>query len=170
MVPIIIVPAASTSNVTLLNVEDFLERGQWCSPLKRRESLRGSAPPQRVSFIRPSTNVEDDGSERKVKFEVVDNTRGFTSDHWKRVVAVFTNGKEWEFKGWKLGEPQKMFNRVTGFFVAFRGDPIPPAIHTWNVTILYLDKSSRHMDIIAQKQFWDKLDHDARRRPDMVLK
>ena len=167
IVPIIIVPAAPTSLITLVNAKDFFEHGQWISAQKKKEDMRAAgvtfAPGQRVLFNR--LVLLDDGSESKTCFEVVDNTRSFKKDDWNRVIAVFTNGKEWEFKGWKLGEPSNMFHKITGFFVNFRQEKTPQSIGAWKVKVLSLEKNARHSDITAQRQFWDSLKADSAKNP-----
>ncbi len=166
VVPIVIVPASQTSNITLLNAMDLLVKGQWVSLQRKKDEhkmtpgVSPAATPQSggksykaVTFVH--TTHHEDGTEVASEFEVVDSTRHFTPADWDRVVAVFTNGKEWEFKDWKLGDPATMFHRVSGFYLAFKGEAIPASITNWKVTVLWLDKSARHSDATAQRIFWE---------------
>ena len=148
-IPIIIVPGGVAGNVSLANAADLLEKGQW-APARRQD--RGDAN-KRVLFKHKTLN--DDGAEVESQFEICCDTSRFTKNEWDRVIAIFTNGKEWEFKGWKLGDTATMFNRVSGFYVAFKGDTVPVTITNWKVTVLWLDKLARHSDITAQRFFWE---------------
>jgi parafibromin len=167
IVPIIIVPAAMTSNITIANAKDFLENGQWISSQKKKEELRGSSAKPlsagKVGFFHATHH--EDGSESKARFEVVDNVRGFTSKDWNRVIAVFTNGKEWEFKGFKSSAPAKLFNEISGFYLAFKGDATPPSISNWKINILKLEKNARHNDITANRDFWEILKKETGKKP-----
>lgn len=46
--PIIIVPAAASTTLTLLNAKDFLEGGHWVSSQAKKEELKGNAPVGKV--------------------------------------------------------------------------------------------------------------------------
>lgn len=121
-----------------------------------------------VSFFR--STLDDDGTRHSSVYEVVDDTRHFTSAHWKRVVAVFTFGKEWQFKSWNLGDISTMFHRVCGFYLAFKGEALPPTISNWNVTVLWIEKNSRHLDVIAHRTLWEVIDRAAEKHPRLRLK
>ncbi len=166
-VPIVIVPASQTSNITLLNAVDLLVKGQWVSLQRKKDEQKGSPAPQlsagqsyKSAKFSHSTHHED-GLEVVSEFEVVDSTRHFTPADWERVVAIFTNGKEWEFKDWKLGDPATMFHRVSGFYLAFKGEAIPANITNWKVTVLWLEKNARHSDSTAQRIFWEVVKREA---------
>jgi hypothetical protein len=130
VVPIIIVPAAQTSKISLLNTADLLEKGQWVPVQRKKEELIKGGPKAAPSAAAAKkkykfeafvhTSQREDGTEASTEFEVVEDTSHFDQSDWHRVIAIFTNGKDWEFKGWKLGDPAAMFHRVPGFYVAFK--------------------------------------------------
>jgi hypothetical protein len=166
-VPIVIVPASQTSNITLLNAVDLLVKGQWVSLQRKKDEQKGAPSPQpqvgksyKSAIFTHSTHHED-GLEVVSEFEVVDSTRHFAPADWERVIAIFTNGKEWEFKDWKLGDPATMFHRVSGFYLAFKGEAVPANITNWKVTTLWLEKNARHSDSTAQRIFWEVVKREA---------
>lgn len=135
VVPIILVPPAQTSKISLLNAADLLDKGVWVPLQQKKDQLikAGTLSPAAVAspgmisgrrkykaerFVHVSQR--DDGTEVRTEFEVVQDTKLFERGDWDRVIAVFTNGKDWEFKGWPLGDPATMFHRVPGFYVAFK--------------------------------------------------
>lgn len=138
VVPIVIVPPAQTSKISLLNAADLLDKGLWV-PLQQKKDQKSvtAATPASSTVTTPASSSKrkykaevfvhvsqrEDGSEVRTEFEVVQDTSKFEKDDWNRVIAIFTNGKEWEFKGWKLGDPATMFHRVPGFYVAFKVEP-----------------------------------------------
>lgn len=168
-IPIIIVPAGASTQLGLVNAKDFLEHGQWVPLAKKKEELGANAPIGKTNFMRHTQ--DEDGTKRSCLYEVYDNPNTFSSSDWKRVVAVFAFGKEWQFKGWKLGDAAAMFHRVCGFYLGFRSEILPAAISNWNITPLSIDKTSRHLDIIAFRLFWDRLDrHVAEKFPHLKTK
>ena len=59
-----------------------------------------------------------------VTVEIHDTVSGFSETQWNRVVAVFINGFEWQFKDWteKLSGQKKyveLFLRVRGYYLHF---------------------------------------------------
>lgn len=51
-----------------------------------------------------------------MKFRVVDNPVWLQEAEWESVVAVFSNGKAWQFSEWKHNTPVDLFHRCTLFF------------------------------------------------------
>lgn len=64
---------------------------------------------------------------------------------------MFTNGSEWQFRGWKWKSPVEIFNNgktknptryfmlvsiVCGFAVKYHDEPVKEAVKGWNVKIL----------------------------------
>ncbi len=168
IVPIIIVPPAQTSKISLLNASDLLDKGTWV-PLQTKKDQSASAAPSSVGAGKKRHKFErffhvserDDGTEVRSEFEVVQDTSHFEKSDWDRVIAIFTNGKDWEFKNWKLGDPATMFHRVPGFYVAFKGEAIPPSITSWKITVLWLDKNARHGDVTAKRLFWETVKRES---------
>ena len=74
---------------------------------------------------------------KDINFEVHDSVRGLSKDDWKRVVAVFVNGSEWEFRDWPKGENTlSIFLKIKGFYMKYSDLPTPPNVLKWNVKIL----------------------------------
>lgn len=51
------------------------------------------------------------GETRTMKFKVVDNPVWLQDSEWEQVVAVFSNGKAWQFSEWKYKTPVDLFHR-----------------------------------------------------------
>ena len=59
---------------------------------------------------------------REVTFDVFDSTTNFTESRWSRVVAVFVNGHDWQFRDWKGAEDKRLlFARVRAYYLSFAG-------------------------------------------------
>ena len=98
--PIIIIPATTTSLITMLNAKYILQelRFQAPNPSEKREN---------ELLI---TRKKPDGS--MVPYRVIDNHTKLQPDDWERVVAVFVQGPAWQFKGWPWdGNPVEIFAR-----------------------------------------------------------
>ena len=112
--PIIVVPNAQTSPLTLINALDFLQDAKF---LPRHLALRdGRKRPN--SIVPISRRVSSRLGGGTCEYEIVDNPvarfgknssggdnsrNGGGGGDWDRVVAVIANGAAWQFKGWKMG-------------------------------------------------------------------
>jgi parafibromin len=78
----------------------------------------------------------------------------------ERVVAVFAQGAQWQFKDWPLGDgnPSEIFSKVKGFHLKLSGIPLDDNIAKWSVTTIELDPHKRHLDRARLLSFWDELD------------
>jgi parafibromin len=112
IVPIIIVPAAASSMITLYNVKDFLVGNPNSSNSKEQfPFFKHSDEYRKLGIEKPTLVVlERPKSFKFHKFEVYDSVDSFTRDHWGRIAAVFTSGQEWQFKGWKWDKPVDVFH------------------------------------------------------------
>lgn len=64
----------------------------------------------------------------------------FQKNDWKRIVAVFVMGPEWQFKDWpKSEEKVDIFLKVRGYYLGFSDIPIPETVKKWNVKTLLLN-------------------------------
>ena len=102
-------------------------------------------------------------NEESVDFEVYDSVTTFTDNMWKRIVAVFVNGQEWQFKDWidKLGPGKRyveLFLRVRGYYLHFSDQARPEAIGKWNIKLLPLHRNKRHMDVTVYNELWGDLE------------
>ncbi|KAI9591683.1 RNA pol II accessory factor, Cdc73 family-domain-containing protein [Syncephalis fuscata] len=150
-IPIIIVPAAATSMVNLYNVKQFLEDKSFIDSRNARE--QSTARPTLINIERRS-----EGSDTTSVYQVIDSVDKLRPDDWKRVVAVFTTGAEWQFKNWVWQTPLDIFNNVKGYYLKYADEPTKDTVQRWNVTILEVHKYKRHTDQVVVGEFWDALD------------
>lgn len=106
-VPIILVPSASQTLITIYNVKEFLEDGVFVpSDTKMKGMKVGTTKPDCVTVQKKLSR------DRAVAaYEVRDKTVGFKPEDWDRVVAVFVLGKEWQFKDWPFKDHVEIFNK-----------------------------------------------------------
>ena len=103
--PIIIVPSALTSLITLYNAHLFLEKGVF----KSTEEVRRTSPAKEAEI--KLTHKFKSG--KSITFRVLDSPNALSGSDWDNVVAVFASGHIWQFKGWKWEEPVDIFNHGT---------------------------------------------------------
>lgn len=97
--------------------------------------------------------------EKDLVFEISSNVRNFSKNDWKRVVAVFVQGDDWEFKDWpKLETPTSILLKVKGFHLKYKDLPINENVKKWNVNVLEISRSKRHFDVSVQNEFWTILE------------
>ena len=127
--PVIIVPAMLVAGgLSLANIKRFLEDGVY----EERPDQMSVVQPPFVSITRRICN-------KQVTFDVYDSISNFTPSRWQRIVAVFVNGQDWQFREWKYGnEKRELFARVRGYFTHYANTQIPPLINSWNVKRLEL--------------------------------
>ena len=91
-------------------------------------------------------------------FEICSNVRRFNKNDWKRVVAVFVQGDDWEFKDWPRSEnPTTILQKVKGYYMKYNNNPTNKNIKKWNVDILEISRNKRHFDASIQNKFWSSL-------------
>ncbi|KAL1932004.1 hypothetical protein VTP01DRAFT_9060 [Rhizomucor pusillus] len=148
-IPIIIVPAAPTSKITLHNIKHYLEDSEWIDPIELRE--KGLRKPEQVTVER-----KKDG--KTVVYHVVDNVKKFKPTDWDRVCCVIASGHEWQFDGWKYEKPSELFHRVVGYYPKWKDDVITGPAAKWPVMPLDIHRRLRHHDKAMVAQFWRELD------------
>lgn len=99
--PVIIVPGLLVpGNLSLSNVSTFLAKGIYeeKSQLSQggEDVIMNAQGSQIVQITRRIGN-------KNVTFDIYDSVANFTESRWQRVVAVFVNGQDWQFKDWKNG-------------------------------------------------------------------
>ncbi|XP_010938049.1 protein CDC73 homolog [Elaeis guineensis] len=159
-VPIILVPSASQTLITIYNVKEFLEDGVFVPTDVKMKAMRG---------VRPDcvTVQKKLSRERAVAaYEVRDKPSTLKPEDWDRVVAVFVLGKEWQFKDWPFKDHVEIFNKIIGFYVRFEDDSVESAktVKQWNVKIISISKFKRHQDRAAALEVWDRLEEFIRSR------
>ncbi|CAN4097665.1 unnamed protein product [Withania somnifera] len=159
-VPIILVPSAFSTLITIYNVKEFLEDGVFIPTDLKLKQMKGSKP--------DCITVQKKFSRDRVvtAYEVRDKPSALKPEDWDRVVAVFVLGKEWQFKDWPFKDHVEIFNRIVGFFLRFEDDSVESAktVKQWNVKIISISKNKRHQDRAAALEVWDKLEEFMRSR------
>jgi len=154
--PIIIIPASVTSLVTLYNAKDLLQELKFIpTSVKKAEGVRRD---NEVLIQRRKSN----GS-MTVPYRIIDNISKLqTPDDWDRVVAVFVQGPSWQFKGWPWllsdGSPVDIFSKIQAFHVKFIEQRLEANVSKWNVHVMQLSETKRHMDRAVLYKFWEVLD------------
>ncbi|KAK5256241.1 accessory factor associated with RNA polymerase II [Cryomyces antarcticus] len=134
--PIILLSPSASSLLRLPNIKSFLTDGLYVPPT--HASLSSStATILHVSRLLPSIDAV-----RPLRFVLVDTPDQFKPDYWNRVVAVFTTGQTWQFKGYRWQQPAELFAHALGIYVGWRGEEVPAAVRGWGrgVVTAQLDK------------------------------
>ncbi|KAL3505944.1 hypothetical protein ACH5RR_031326 [Cinchona calisaya] len=159
-VPIILVPSAFSTLITIYNVKEFLEDGVFIPTDVKIKQMKGVKP--------DCVTVQKKFSRDRVvtAYEVRDKPSTLKSEDWDRVVAVFVLGKEWQFKDWPFKDHIEIFNKVLGFYLRFEDDSVESAkyVKQWNVKIISISKNKRHQDRAAALEVWDRLEEFMRSR------
>lgn len=159
-VPIILVPSAFSTLITIYNVKEFLEDGVFIPTDVKVKQVKGGKP--------DCVTVQKKFSRDRVvtAYEVRDKPSALKSEDWDRVVAVFVLGKEWQFKDWPFKDHVEIFNKILGFYMRFEDDSVESAktVKQWNVKIISISKNKRHQDRAAALEVWDKLEEFMRSR------
>ncbi|XP_010532562.1 PREDICTED: protein CDC73 homolog [Tarenaya hassleriana] len=161
-VPIILVPSAFQTLITIYNVKEFLEDGVFIPTDVKAKQMKGPKP----DCITVQKKFSRDREKVVTAYEVRDKPSALKQDDWDRVVAVFVLGKEWQFKDWPFKDHVEIFNRILGFFLRFEDDSIESAktVKQWNVKIISISKNKRHQDRAAALEVWEKLEEFVRSR------
>ncbi|CAI4663546.1 ADM_collapsed_G0039860.mRNA.1.CDS.1 [Saccharomyces cerevisiae] len=122
--PIILIPSAASSILTVANIKQFLLESKYVNP-RNLPSVPNGLVNIEKNFERIS---------RPIRFIIVDNIRMFTKpEYWDRVVAIFTTGHTWQFNNYQWNSPQELFQRCKGYYFHFAGDSVPQHVQQWNV-------------------------------------
>ncbi|KAA8548656.1 hypothetical protein F0562_000340 [Nyssa sinensis] len=159
-VPIILLPSASQTLITIYNVKDFLEDGLFVPTDVKMKETKGPKP----DCITVQKKLNRDRV--ATAYEVRDKPLALKPEDWDRVVAVFVLGKEWQFKDWPFKDHVEIFNKIIGFYMRFEDDSLESAknVKQWNVKIISISKNKRHQDRAAALEVWDRLEEFMRSR------
>lgn len=104
-VPIILVPSAFQTLITIYNVKEFLEDGVFIPTDVKVKQMKGPKP--------ECVTVQKKFSRDRVvaAYEVRDKPSALKPEDWDCVVAVFVLGKEWQFKDWPFKDHVEIFNK-----------------------------------------------------------
>ena len=86
---------------------------------------------------------------------------GEARKEWRRVVAVFTGGKEYEFKQFPNGpKPVDVFSKYKGFHLRYEDEPLDPNVAKWNVVVVVVHKAAakRYLDRVCTLKIFEELD------------
>ncbi|KAB0793360.1 hypothetical protein PPYR_12980 [Photinus pyralis] len=147
--PIIIIPAATTSLISMYNVKEVLQDLKYVSTeQKKREGARRD---NEVLLQRQRNGVS-------VPYRVVDNPAKLSPSDWDRVVAVFVMGPAWQFKGYPWENPVEIFAKLCAFHLKYDEMKLDANVARWAVTVIELSRTKRHLDRAAIMVFWERLD------------
>lgn len=150
--PIIMVPCNKNAPVNLLTAQQLLQDGVYTHVEKGKHQFFESMRSELVEIVR---NVQG----RMWTFEVRDSTKGFTKSHWLRVVAVISDGSDWQFKGWPFENIVDMFATVRGFYFCPRGELPAQHIQDWAVHIMKMPQMQfQHQFAQIRDAFWSEVE------------
>jgi parafibromin len=126
--PIIILPSAVTSLLTMANAARFLDHGVYV-PIDAKAAAASTL--KDVMIQHKHNNV-------MCEFRLVDSAARLNErpEYWERVVAVFATGQPWQFSGFKWSEPVDLFQHVLGVHVMFADSEVNANIQSWNCRVL----------------------------------
>uniref|UniRef100_A0A1B6EIT3 Parafibromin n=1 Tax=Cuerna arida TaxID=1464854 RepID=A0A1B6EIT3_9HEMI len=149
--PIIIIPAANTSLITMYNAKDILQDLKFVTTEEKK--IQGAKRDNDILLQR-----RKDGG-LTVPYRVIDNPQKLTLGDWDRVVAVFVMGPAWQFKGWPWdGNPVEIFSKICGFHLKYDEMRLDKNVEGWAVSVIQLSRTKRHLDRAALMVFWERLD------------
>lgn len=150
--PIILVPCNKNAPVNLLNVAQLLQDGLYYEPTEEKKHFFESTRPEMVEIKR---NIM--GS--LWTFEVRDAIKNFEKSQWLRVVAVVTDGTDWQFKGYPFETLVDMFTTFKGMYFTACGARTPEHVKKWACTILDMSSTQfQHRFGAVRDAFWTEVE------------
>ncbi|MXQ94469.1 hypothetical protein E5288_WYG009290 [Bos mutus] len=168
--PIIIIPAATTSLITMLNAKDLLQDLKFVPSDEKKK--QGCQRENETLIQRRKDQMQPGGTAISVTvpYRVVDQPLKLMPQDWDRVVAVFVQGPAWQFKGWPWllpdGSPVDIFAKIKAFHLKYDEVRLDPNVQKWDVTVLELSYHKRHLDRPVFLRFWETLDRTFRKVSD----
>ncbi|CAH0394551.1 unnamed protein product [Bemisia tabaci] len=148
--PIIIIPSATTSLISMYNARDILQELKFVTTEEKK--AQGARRENEVLLQRRKESFT-------VPYRVIDNPQKLTNADWDRVVAVFVMGPTWQFKGWPWdGNPIEIFAKICAFHLKYDEMKLDANVAKWAVSVIQLSRTKRHLDRAALMVFWEKLD------------
>ncbi|XP_066153206.1 parafibromin [Euwallacea fornicatus] len=147
--PIIIIPSGANSLISMYNVKDILQEMRFVT--QEHKKAEGGKRDNEVLIQRQKNG-------QTVPYRVVDNTSKLSPSDWDRVVAVFVMGPAWQFKGYPWDSPVEIFDKIAAFHIKYDEMKLDPNVEKWNVTVIQLSRTKRHLDRAQLMVFWEKLD------------
>ena len=125
--PIILLSPSASSLLRLSNIKSFLVDGFYQPPESSNTGANILYLTRTLPGIDPS---------RQQRFILVETPDNFKPDYWSRVVAVFTTGQAWQFKGYKWQDPAELFAHALGVYVGWRGEMMPESVKGWGRSVV----------------------------------
>ena len=152
---IIVVPSTFTEgNLCDKNAKAFLHDGKYINLNQLEEGEKDLLIDEDI--VDNNFNYKIQGKD--LMFEICSNVRKFNKSDWKRVVAVFVQGDDWEFSDWPRSEnPSTILQKVKGYYMKYNNNPTNKNIKKWNVQTLEISRNKRHFDVSIQNKFWSSL-------------
>ncbi len=101
--PIIIIPAAEPSLITMYNAKELLQDLKYVS-IEEKKAQRGHRDNE-ILLHRQRNGVS-------VPYRIIDNPLKLSPSDWERVIAVFITGPAWQFKSYPYdGNPVQIFSK-----------------------------------------------------------
>ncbi|OCK82059.1 CDC73-domain-containing protein [Lepidopterella palustris CBS 459.81] len=163
--PIILLSPSASSLLRMSNIKSFLDNGLYV-PANSTEASATSSNLLHLTRLLPTIDTT-----RPLRFILVDTPDQFKPDYWSRVVAVFTTGQTWQFKGYKWTNPTELFGHALGVYVGWQGEEPPAVVKGWGrgVVSVKVDKWStvqgtagRWRDREVVEQVWGAIEESMR--------
>jgi parafibromin len=152
--PIIIVPNAMTSCITLVNAAFFL--GKEATFVPRDVAVKRPDAGKRGITLHITRKLPQRLGGGEITYDIIDNpTTRLKKEDWERVVAVIAQGASWQFKGWRYSDPVELFSRSFGFYVGYEGAAVPSELQGWNCKLGKVSRDRRGLDNICLASFWN---------------
>ncbi|KAF2226204.1 RNA pol II accessory factor, Cdc73 family-domain-containing protein [Elsinoe ampelina] len=145
--PIILLSPSASSLLRLSNIKSFLVDGVYNSPAS------SSTGANMVQITRTIPSID---ASRPLRFILVESPENFKPDYWNRVVAVFTTGQAWQFKGYKWSHPADLFAHAMGVYVGWRGETVPDTVKGWGRGVLTAQIDAWREGQTAQQRWRDR--------------
>lgn len=159
--PIFILPSALTSIITMYNAREFFEDFRYVPSEEKKKSAGVKKTPE-LTIYRRKPDPAHPGQTISKPIRVTDNPLRLNPQEWKQVAAVFVAGPAWQFKGWPDmktgGSLVDIFNKIKAFHLKFDEAKLDSNVQKWNVEVLQISKTKRHLDKASMLRFWDIMD------------
>jgi hypothetical protein len=91
----------------------------------------------KIDLLNLQTSFKRNIKGKEITFELINNVKKLEKNDWKKVVAVFVKGDDWEFSDWPKNETIiNIFLKVKGFHLKYNDLPKNENVKKWNVKIL----------------------------------
>jgi len=155
--PIIVVPNAMTSCITMINAGFFF--GKDAVYIPRDQAMKRGDAGKRGGTIQVTHKLAPRLGGAEITYDIIDNpTTRLKKEEWSRVVAVLAQGASWQFKGWQYSDPVDLFSRAFGFYIGLDGASIPDELRNWNVKLGKVSRDRRGQDNVCLASFWNGLE------------